>query len=179
LRAAKHRKPRPTIDILHAQPRVHAPQIRALYWEYLRWANARLEVEYGISLDIAAMLAQDMREIDKFMAPKGRLLLGYCAGQLAGTVSLKPLDGATGEVKRLYVRPPLRRRGIGRALVCRLLDEARAIGYTNVRLDSAGYMSGAHALYRSLGFREIAPYEGSEIPQEFQAHWVFMERVLE
>ena len=75
--------------------------------------------------------------------------------------------------------PSRGRRGIGRALVDRLLDEARAIGYTNVRLDSAGYMTGAHALYLSLGFREIAPYQGSEIPKEFQAHWVFMERVLE
>jgi len=81
--------------------------------------------------------------------------------------------------KRLYVRPPLRRRGVGRALVSRLLDEARAIGYTSLRLDSAGYMTAAHALYRSLGFREIAPYAGSEIPKQFRAHWVFMERLLE
>ena len=40
-------------------------------------------------------------------------------------------------------------------------------------------MTSAHALYRSLGFREIAPYAGSEIPPEFQAHRVFMERLLE
>jgi GNAT superfamily N-acetyltransferase len=175
------RAERSTVEILHAQPQIHIAQIRALYWEYLQWANARLNDEYGIDLDIAAMVEQDLLEIDKFLPPKGRLLLGHCDGQLAGTACMKTLDvapGAIGEIKRLYVRPAFRRRGVGRALICRLLDEGRAIGYTRIRLDSARFMTGAHALYRSFGFHEIAPYEGCEMPEEYQIHWVYMERKL-
>jgi GNAT superfamily N-acetyltransferase len=82
------------------------------------------------------------------------------------------------EIKRMYVRPQFRGRGIGRALLQRLLVEAKEIGYPAVRLDSARFMQEAHALYRSSGFDEVEPYPESEIPTEFQEHWVFMEMRL-
>jgi len=78
----------------------------------------------------------------------------------------------------MYVRPHARNRGLGRALLNQLLEEARRIKYEQLRLDSAGFMTEAHQLYRSTGFREIEAYEGSEIPKEFQNHWIFMERDL-
>jgi GNAT superfamily N-acetyltransferase len=84
----------------------------------------------------------------------------------------------TGEIKRMYVRPDYRRRGIGLALLEALIAEARQIGYPTIRLDSTRFMKAAHALYRSLGFREIDPYPESEIPQELQHQWVFMEKRL-
>ncbi|MDQ3396189.1 MAG: GNAT family N-acetyltransferase [Deinococcota bacterium] len=65
---------------------------------------------------------------------------------------------------------------MGRALLEALLDEARQLGYICVRLDSARFMKSAHALYRAVDFYEIEPYEGSEIPKEFQSHWIFMEK---
>jgi GNAT superfamily N-acetyltransferase len=77
------------------------------------------------------------------------------------------------------VRLGHRKAGLGRTLLNQLLQEARHIGYQLVRLDSAQFMREAHQLYRSIGFKEIAPYEGSEIPKEFQEHWVFMEMALE
>jgi GNAT superfamily N-acetyltransferase len=92
---------------------------------------------------------------------------------------MRKLGKDMGEIKRMYVRSAIRRRGVGRALVRRLLDEAHAIGYQRIRLDSARFMKQAHALYRSFGFREIEPYEGSEIPKEFQVHWIFMGRDVE
>jgi GNAT superfamily N-acetyltransferase len=166
------------IEIIQAQERVHLPRIHELFWEYLQWANARLNVEFGVDFDIAEMLEQDMVELGKFLPPNGRLLLGRCDGQLAGIACMRKLNKDMGEVKRMYVRSTIRRRGVGQALLSRLLDEARAIGYQRVRLDSARFMKEAHALYRSYGFREIEPYEGSEIPNEFQVHWIFMEREM-
>jgi GNAT superfamily N-acetyltransferase len=171
-------KPSTRLEVIQAQAHVHAPCIRELFWEYLHWANAKLNEEYGIDFDIAAMIERDMAEVKKFLPPGGRLLLGRRDGQVAGIACMKPLCDEIAEVKRMYVRPTARRRGVGRALLDVLLDEARAIGYRRVRLDSTRFMVEAHALYRSFGFREIEPYEGSEIPVAYQAHWIYLERGL-
>lgn len=166
------------IRIIIADKDQHAQPIRELFWEYLQWANAKVEENFGVSFDISAMLEEDMNTLDKFMPPKGRLLLGYVENQPVGIACLKALTDNIGEVKRMYVRPESRNRGLGRALLNHLLKEARRIGYEGVRLDSARFMSEAHQLYRSGGFREIEPYKGSEIPSEFQKHWIFMELVM-
>ncbi len=63
-------------------------------------------------------------------------------------------------------------------LLEKLLSEAKEVGYSEVRLDSARFMHAAHSLYRSAGFQEIDPYPESEIPPEFQEHWIFMEMIL-
>jgi GNAT superfamily N-acetyltransferase len=168
-----------TVQVIVANQEQHDPQIRELFWEYLQWANARVQEEFKVSFDIATMLEGDMQDLDKFMPPTGRLLLGYVGEDLAGIACLKALTPSVGEVKRMYVRPSHRKAGLGRALLNRLLQEAQHIGYQLVRLDSARFMREAHQLYRSMGFKEIAAYEGSEIPKEFQEHWVFMEMDLE
>ncbi len=167
-----------TIQVIIADREQHAPHIRELFWEYLQWANARVIEEFNVSFDIATMLEGDMQNLDKFMPPHGRLLLGYIEENLAGIACLKALTPGIGEVKRMYVRPNHRKAGLGRALLNHLLEEARDIGYQLVRLDSARFMQEAHQLYRSCGFKEIAAYEGSEIPKEFQGNWVFMEIAL-
>jgi len=153
----------------------YTDQIKDLYWEYLQWANARLNDEYNINFDIHTILEEDMKHLDKFINPKGRLLLVSLDGQMAGIACLKELTSTMGEIKRMYVRPAFRRKGLGQALVKRLLKEAKEIGYDAVRLDSTRYMEDAHRMYEKMDFREIEPYEGSEIPLEFQQYWIFME----
>ena len=166
------------IQIIVAHKGQHAQPIRELFWEYLQWANAKVEENFRVSFDIAAMLEDDMNTLDKFMPPKGRLLLGYVEDQPMGIACLKSLTDSIGEVKRMYVRPQARKKGLGRALLTQLLEEARQIGNKRVCLDSARFMLEAHQLYRTNGFREIEAYEGSEIPKEFQSNWIFMEREL-
>jgi GNAT superfamily N-acetyltransferase len=168
-----------TIEVIIAEREQHAPQIRELFWEYLQWANARVNEEFKVSFDIVTMLEDDMQDLDKFMPPHGRLLLGYMGKSLAGIACLKALAPRIGEVKRMYVRPNHRKAGLGRALLNRLVQETQQIGYQLVRLDRAQFMREAHQLYRSIGFKEIAAYEGSEIPKEFQENWVFMEMALD
>jgi GNAT superfamily N-acetyltransferase len=124
------------------------------------------------------MLVIDMAQLDKFAPPAGLLLLAEWQDRMAGIAGLRRLDASTGEVKRMYVRPMARGRGVGRALLHGLIAEARLMGYRLVRLDSARFMAAAHALYRSAGFQEIEPYPGSEIPEAFQSNWIFMELLL-
>jgi ribosomal protein S18 acetylase RimI-like enzyme len=68
------------------------------------------------------------------------------------------------EMKRLYVRPAYRGKGLGRVLVKRVIADARAIGYERMRLDTiASSMKDAVELYRRMGFQEIPPYRANPI----------------
>ncbi len=166
------------LSVLRVETDDHRRQVRELFWEYLVWANAQLDREFDISFDIRQLLEDDMVTLHKFAPPHGCLLLAYAQGALAGCACLRMIGPQVGEIKRMYVRPQYRRKGVGRALVAGLIDEACQMGYHTLRLDSARFMQDAQALYRSFGFSLIAPYAESEIPEAFRAHWIFMERPL-
>jgi GNAT superfamily N-acetyltransferase len=76
----------------------------------------------------------------------------------------------------MYVAPPWRGRHLGSALLDRLLQEAEQRQAHTVRLDTARFLTDAQRLYRSRGFHERPPYEGTEIPPHLQQHWIFFER---
>jgi len=156
----------------------HETLVHDIFREYLEWASFEIKREYNISLDPQTYLAHDMDTLEIFMQPQGHLLLANVEGEVAGMACMRTIGAQTAEIKRMYVRPANRRLGIGRMLVDELVRLARASGNTILRLDSAKFMTGAHSLYRSFGFSEIAPYPQSEIPPEFRIHWVFMELPL-
>lgn len=92
------------------------------------------------------------------------MLLATYEGQLAGCVALHKLDGAICEMKRLYLRPKFRGKGLGRVLAETVIQQARQIGYKRMRLDTVEpMMKDAVAMYRRLGFKEIAPYRPNPI----------------
>ena len=94
-----------------------------------------------------------------YASPEGRLLLAHYEGRLAGCIALHRLEDHVCEMKRLYVRPQFRGRGLGLALAERVITEARSLGYSQMRLDTVEpVMKGAVRMYRRLGFREIPPY---------------------
>jgi GNAT superfamily N-acetyltransferase len=150
-----------------------------LFLEHLQWANAKVKEKFQINFNTAVMLEVDMKSLDEFMPPQGRLLLAYIGDRLAGIACLKALTPDIGEIKRMYVRPGNRKQGLGRALLIRLLEEASQIGYKKIRLDSAPFMTEAQNLYRTTGFTEIDAYEGNKVPKELHVHWIFMENALQ
>ena len=90
-----------------------------------------------------------------YAPPRGTLLL--VPGE--GCVAVRPLDAETAEMKRLYLRPQARGKGLGRALALGAVAHARELGFARIVLDTLPeQMAEAVALYRSMGFREGAPY---------------------
>jgi putative acetyltransferase len=99
-----------------------------------------------------------------YAPPEGRLLVAEYSGQPAGCVALHRLGPEICEMKRLYLRPQYRGKGLGRLLADTVIAEARSIGYRAMRLDTVEpVMPNAVALYRRLGFKEIEPYRANPI----------------
>jgi len=134
----------------------------------MTWPNGQVADRYGLEFDIEAMLESDLKDPDKFEPPEGRLYLVLYGGEVAGVGCLKKLREGVGEIQRMYVPPRFRGKGIGRAMVERLIHEARAIGYGRLRLESLEFLAAAHALYRSAGFQDIVPYEDNSM-RSYQA----------
>lgn len=101
----------------------------------------------------------------KYPLPDGRLYLALDNGEAAGCVALRRFDERSCEMKRLYVDPAYRDRGIGEALVRKLLDEAKAMGYSRMLLDTLPVLAAAMRLYEKLGFKVTAPHGESPVPE--------------
>jgi putative acetyltransferase len=125
-------------------------------------------LEYAQSLGFSLCFQNFDKELaglpGDYAPPEGRLLLAECEGQLAGCVALHKLGPGICEMKRLYLRPQFRGKGLGRALAGRIIAEARQIGYQHMRLDTVEpIMKDAVAMYGKLGFKEVAPYRPNPI----------------
>ena len=134
-----------------------------------RIAHSReLFQEYAQSLGFSLCFQNFDKELaglpGDYAPPEGRLLLAEYDGQFAGCVALHKLDPGTCEMKRLYLRPQFRGKGLGRALADRIIADARQIRYHRMRLDTVEpVMKDAVAMYRKLGFKQVAPYRPNPI----------------
>ncbi|HKU27193.1 MAG TPA: GNAT family N-acetyltransferase [Candidatus Sulfotelmatobacter sp.] len=128
-----------------------------------------LFLEYAASLGFSLCFQNFDRELANlpgdYAPPGGRLLVAECEGKVAGCVALHKLADDICEMKRLYLRPQFRGKGLGRVFAERIISEARQIGYRCMRLDTVeSAMKDAVAMYRKIGFREIAPYCANPMP---------------
>jgi GNAT superfamily N-acetyltransferase len=139
------------LHIFHANSDNDIEKARGLFEEYA--------AGLGISLCFQNFDEELKNLPGDYAPPDGRLLLASEDDQLAGCIAMRKLSPGVCEMKRLFLRPAYRGKGLGKLLVESIIGEARKLGYTSMRLDTLpGRMDTAIALYRSIGFVEIEPY---------------------
>ena len=131
---------------------------RRLFRAYESWL--------GIALCFQSFEQELARLPGDYAPPGGALFLARAvpSGEPVGCAGLRRLASGTAELKRLFVRPEFQGQGLGKQLLAAVLDEARALGYQRLWLDTVPQLTTAIELYRRWGFREIAPYNASPIP---------------
>jgi putative acetyltransferase len=134
------------------------PEIRAMLREYIEWIGLDLSFQ-DIDEELAGLPGD-------YAPPRGALFVAQDRDRLVAMIGLRRLgscvaeayDAQAGEMKRLFVRPEARGKGLAKQLIARVLDEATRLQYNEIRLDTLPMMGDAQTLYVALGFRDIAPY---------------------
>ena len=127
--------------------------------ELLAELNALLDAQYpGRSARPGSVTTPD-----EMAPPRGRFLVGYGDGEPVAIGGVRPLEEDVAEIKRMYVVPSARSRGVGRALLAALEAAARDLGYTRVRLDAGAEQRHSCALFLDAGYRPVPPYNGNHI----------------
>ena len=142
-------------EIVQASPR-EIETIQALWSEY--WES------FGLSGDFQGFEDERRSLPGKYAAPGGRLLLALVDREAAGTAALRPLHGNACEAKRLYVRRQYRGFGLGKALLERLVEEARVAGYREMYGDTLQSMEQALEMYYRFGFVIADAYSANPTP---------------
>jgi len=104
---------------------------------------------------------------EELVAPSGAFLVGYEGERPVAIGGVRRLQDAICEIKRMYVVPGARSRGVGRALLAALEDAARELGYGQVRLDAGPQQRHSRALFAQTGYVEIARYNDNHIAVYF------------
>lgn len=137
------------------------PAVRALFKAYID----SLRQDFGLDLGFQNVEAELAALPGAYAPPQGALLLAELEGTVVGLAAMRPLPCGSAEMKRMYLRPAARGRGVGRALAEAIVAAARAGGYRRIRLDTQRDFGAAVALYRSLGFAETARYNDNPLPR--------------
>ena len=146
-----------TLKIVQVQTPEDIDRARELFEEYAAWL--------GIDLCFQNFEKELAELPGEYVPPTGRLFLALDGDRVSGCVALRTLGNGACEMKRLYVRPDFRGKGLGRELTHTVINAARELGYQRIRLDTLpGRMDRALAMYRSLGFREIEAYYHNPVP---------------
>ncbi len=152
--------------IIQAQTAVELDAARELFRDY--------QCDLGVDLGFQGF-AEELATLPGRYAPLGgRLLLALAGKAAAGCVALRALEEGVCEMKRLFVRPAWRGQGLGQRLAGRVIDEATALGYAVMRLDTLDTLESAMRMYAGLGFQRRTPYYANPL-----AGVVYWERVLQ
>jgi ribosomal protein S18 acetylase RimI-like enzyme len=141
------------VDIRLAESSADLAIVRQLWGEY--WESLGLPMDFqGFGDELKSLPGV-------YGAEGGALLVVFDSSEPAGTISLRRLDAKSGEVKRLYLRPKFRGRGLGRRLLETVIDRANAVPYECLYADTLPSMMEALSLYQRSGFERVEAYSNT------------------
>lgn len=153
--------------------------------EYLQFVFGGVAERFPVTLadifpggDIRAYLHDMLAKIVGNGPPESIFYIMEEDGQPIGMGGVRRVRDGVCEMKRVYVRDAAKGRGLGRALVERLIVDAQAFGYKQMFLDTAPTLTTATGLYERLGFAPIPAYPEVEVPVVMHPHWIFMSKTL-
>ncbi len=155
-------------DIAPARSREDIDTAREMFSEYQRWLNVDLCFQ-DFETELAGLPG-------KYRPPAGEIYIARDEGAVAGIIAIRPVgkpDEKMCEMKRLYVRPAWRGRGLGKQLAMLALEFAGEAGYRRMVLDTLPHLEAAKSMYARMGFGEMAPYYHNPLPGV-----VYMEKLL-
>jgi putative acetyltransferase len=145
------------VEIVEVSSPAEMDAVRVLFDEYKK--------AVGVDLWFGAAFQKELDELPSpYVAPAGRLVVARDGGEVAGCGGLRPLRPGVAELRRLWVRRPYRKQGVGKMISEALIAWARSAGYRSIRLETLSVMPQAEALFRSLGFAPIADDRSSPFP---------------
>lgn len=151
---------------------------RRVIVEYHEWNSTTIEEKFGETYDSQKVLAKDREKVTE-MNEEFRPFLVESDEEPAGGMVLCQLNENISGIKRLYVRPDFRQKGIGHSLLEKAIEVSEKRGNQALRLNTGPHSRAARALYEKIGFKHIPPYPVEELPEQFVPDWTFMELKIE
>jgi GNAT superfamily N-acetyltransferase len=115
---------------------------------------------YGGRIDVPEMPSATPADM---APPAGAFLVVWDSGDAVGCGGLKALSDGACEIKRMYVAPRVRGRGLAVRLLAALEDTARELGYTVARLDTGPLQPHAQRMYEAAGYRPIGNFNANPV----------------
>ena len=173
------------VELVQVDLAVHRGILADLSEEYLVWVAEQFKEHHGIEISAPGGLTvreyarRGVDSLASYAPPRGVCYLVKVDEEMIGMGALRKIRDGVGEIKRMYVKPEYRGKGIGRALLNRLLENAEEYGYSRVLLDTAKWMTIAQSMYLSFGFRYRERYPESEVPESIHHLCVYMEKDMQ
>lgn len=165
-------------------PNIHKSAFVDLSEDYFHWMASELRKKYDINVypmigtTLRDYVEKNANEFISSVSPDGILFLIQGKSGIVGMGALRKLNEGIGEIKRMYVKPEQRGRGLGKEMLNLLFSKSIEFGFHTLYLETGAFMTTAQHLYYSEGFNIRDEYPETEVPLQLRRFWIFMEKRL-
>ncbi|MFX0081641.1 MAG: GNAT family N-acetyltransferase [Candidatus Hodarchaeota archaeon] len=182
------------VEFIPIDLNVHRSILVDLNEEFLSWIANEMKKHYDLDIFNVEGTVQNNRieirslirvyaeisveNITSYIPMEGIYYILQLNEKIAGMGALRKIKTNIGEIKRMYIRPEYRGKGLGKALLQKLLRKAKEFQFSIIRLETGKFMTTAQYIYHKVGFREIDEYPEIETPPPLRPYWLFMEKMI-